>query len=296
MNGRSAGRIAVLMADKSNPFWIDMEIHYRRLAVETGCRVECFWPPEHNPSAQSDVLMKIVGAGFDAIVINPMNGTNLLEGILKASEKGIPILDVGAKTDQRRFGSVPPDYVPIPTVDFLEQGRLGAEYIMEHLEPGRLSNVVILEGRPNSAQSIGRTNGALKIFEGHRHIRLLARAGADYDRKKAAEVAYGLLGKGAPIHAFFCVNDLMALGVTDVLGAKGQKPKEKPIIVGVDLIDEAREAIQKGLMDASVAFSRAEVAACVLNVAVSVVGGGKSPSPSPVSSHTVSRRNIGDYP
>ena len=284
------------MADRANPFWTDMESHYRHIAEERHILIECFWPvPWHDPFAQSDLLLKIAGADFDAIIINPMNGTNLLSGILKASEKRIPILDVGAKTDQRRFLSVPRSYIPLPTVDFLEQGRLGAEYIIKNLVPGRLSNVVILEGRPNSAQSIGRSNGALEIFEAHPKIRILTRPHADYDREKAAAVVKGLLEKGHTIDAFFCVNDLMALGVADVIAMKQREISRKPMIVGVDLIDEAREAIRKGLIDASVAFSRSEVAAFALNVAAAMMEDGKPPSAPPVSSHLVSLQNMGAW-
>ncbi|EFK06924.1 conserved hypothetical protein [delta proteobacterium NaphS2] len=253
-----------------------------------------FWPlPGNDPSAQSNLLLKIADAGFDAVIINPMNGTNLLQGILKASEKRIPILDVGAKTDQRHFEKVPHSYIPIPTVDFLEQGRLGAEYIIRNLEPGRLSNVVILEGRPNSAQSIGRSNGALRIFEGQPQIRILARARADYEREKAFLAVKGLFEKGQTIDAFFCVNDLMALGVADVIAIERRKTKRKPIIVGVDLIDAAREAIRNGSIAASVAFSRSEVAASALDTAAAMMEDEKPPSASPVSSHLVSLQNLG---
>ena len=282
------------MADRANPFWKDMARHYRSMAEARQILVEFFWPlPGNDPSAQSDLLLKIADAGFDAVIINPMNGTNLLSGIRKFSEKGIYVLDVGAKTDPRRFGDVLPYYVPIPTVDFLAQGKLGAEYIIKNLEPDRLSNVVILEGRPNSVQSMGRSNGALSIFEGQPQIRILARARADYEREKAAVVVRGLYEKGQTIDAFFCVNDLMALGVADVIAIEKRKTKRKPIIVGVDLIDAARKAIRNGSIDASVAFSRSEVAALALNMAAGTMKDEKPPSASPVTSHLVSLKNLG---
>ena len=123
------------------------------------------------------------------------------------------------------------------------------------------------KGGRTPLSSIGRSNGALEIFEAHPKIRILTRPHADYDREKAAAVVKGLLEKGHTIDAFFCVNDLMALGVADVIAMKQREISRKPMIVGVDLIDEAREAIRKGLIDASVAFSRSEVAAFALNMA-----------------------------
>ena len=65
MNQPRSKRIAVLMADGANPFWKDMERHYRRMADERHILIECFWPvPWHDPFAQSDLLLKIADAGF----------------------------------------------------------------------------------------------------------------------------------------------------------------------------------------------------------------------------------------
>ena len=71
------------------------------------------------------------------------------------------------------------------------------------------------------------------------------------------------------IDAWFCANDLMALGVSDAYTAA--QSGQRPVIVGVDLIEEARNAIASGCMDASVAFSRTEVARHVLAAAADVI-------------------------
>lgn len=294
MKNRGQRRIGILMADRSNPFWTDMKRHYDRLSEEMDLETEYFWPvPPHAPSVQSAMLLKMIGSGFDAIIVNPMNNNNLVPGICRAASKKIPILDVGAKTDQRLLAKTSSYYLPVSTVDFFLQGRLGAEYIIHRLQSGKSSNVVILEGRPDSAQSIGRSGGASEIFKTNPNIRLLLKEQAGFSRSKANMVTKDIYLKNKTIDAFFCVNDLMALGVADAVGdLKGTK---RPIIVGVDLIDEAREAIKEGRISASVAFSRAEVAASVLKKAVDCIEAVKGPSLSPVSSHLVCFENIRDF-
>lgn len=39
-------KIGVLLGEKSNPFWTEMERHYEALALGKGFEIECFWPFE----------------------------------------------------------------------------------------------------------------------------------------------------------------------------------------------------------------------------------------------------------
>jgi ABC-type sugar transport system substrate-binding protein len=292
MGQKGRPRIGVLMADRSNPFWMDMKKQYNDLAQMRGLKVACFWPsPTHDPSAQSNLLLKMIESGFDAIIVNPLNNNNLVSGIQLASSKKIPIVDVGAKTDRRLFEKIPPRYFPIQTVDFLLQGSIAAEYILRRLGPERKAKVAIVEGRVDSAQSICRAGGAVKVFEGNPNIRLLIRRRADFDRRKARAVAKEIYQEHGGIDAFFCANDLMALGVSDAVS--DLKNVERPIIVGVDLIDEAKVAIQKGLLSASVAFSSKKVAAVVLEIAIACMDGLKAPPAPAVPSHLITIESVG---
>lgn len=291
MKRKDRRQIGILMADRSNPFWIDMKRHYERLAERKGYEIECFWPvPTHDPSAQSDMLLKMIESGFDAVIVNPLNNNNLVSGVHQAALKKIPIVDVGAKTDQRLFERIPTSYIPLQTVDFLLQGRLGADYIINRFGSGKKRKVAILEGRAGSAQSIGRADGAAKAFKSDPNIELLIREQADFDRRKAGIVTKGIYQTHGKMDAFFCVNDLMALGVSDAVS--DFKNIKRPIIVGVDMIDDAKDAIKQGLIAASVAFSRGEVAALALKTTMDCIDGLKSPSAPSVLSHLVTIENI----
>ena len=291
---KNQARIGILMADRSNPFWTDMKKYYDRLAEPRGLELDYFWPsPAMHAGAQSDVLMRMIESDFDAIIVNPLNNHNLAAGIQLASSNKIPVVDVGAKTDRQFFKDTPAYYFPIQTVDFTLQGKLAGQYILERLAPGEKAQVVILEGRAGSAQSIARAGGAAKVFECNPGVGLLIREPADFDRSQAQGAVKGIIRNNGHIDAFFCTNDLMALGVADAISDLKNVPR--PIIVGVDLIAEARDAIKMGLISASVAFSRKKVAALVLETAIACIDGRKGPCPGPVSSHLVSLENIEEF-
>ncbi|HUJ69802.1 MAG TPA: substrate-binding domain-containing protein [Syntrophorhabdales bacterium] len=287
-------RVAVLLGDRSNPFWTEMGKEYHLLAQETGMEVELFWAhPEKDREAQLNKLFEILALSFDSVVVNPISNKNLVPGIMKAASEGIPILDVGAKTDQESVKEAGPTYHPVLTVDFFQQGFIGGSYICQRLSDSGGGKVAIIEGRPDSAQSMGRSAGAARAFATTPAVHLVYREHADFDRSKAAVVSRTILEKEPDMKAFFCANDVMALGVADIVQAHTGQPGI--IIVGVDLTPESREAIRRGFIAASVAFSPAIVARVVLGAVERTMAGKELEKGFAVASTLVSRENVDSY-
>jgi D-allose transport system substrate-binding protein len=287
-------RIAVLLGERTNPFWTEMKHHYELLAPQKGFEIECFWPfEEMDERAQQRRLEAIAELDFDGVVINPMSDQNLVEGIFAVVEKGIPVIDVGEKTRQTSVEKAKPFYVPLKTVDFYQQGVLGATYIMEQLHGVGPREVAIMEGRKGAFQSLRRSQGAADTFHRNPSFSLVRRGPADFDRRLAKDLAKVWLEEIPSIKAFFCVNDTMALGVVDAL-----RPLHGPdemIVVGVDLIPESVEAIRKGLLHASVAFSTEAVVRLVLESMKKILKGEKLPDRFGVESRVVDRNNVDAY-
>ena len=285
-------KIGVLLGEKSNPFWTEMEKHYKALAPKKGFEIECFWPfEEMNEEAQLKKLEEMIRFDFDVLVINPLSDQNLVPGIIQATQKEIYVVDVGEKTDQERIKEAIPYYVPLKTVDFYYQGVLGAKYIVEMLRPEGSHKVVIIEGRKEAMQSIKRSQGAVDTFSKYPSIELVGRESADFDRMKAKRIAEKIFREEPEIRAFFCVNDLMALGVAEVIRLFGRSDDEV-IIVGVDFIQESMEAIKKGILNASVAFSTESVARVVLESVSKVLKGERISDDFRVKNKVVGRKNL----
>jgi D-allose transport system substrate-binding protein len=248
--------------------------------------------PAREAEAQLYDLLDLLNRDFDALIINPLSRTNLIPGILAAIQKEIPILDVGGKTDPDFASDASSFYIPISTVDFWEQGTLGAKYLLDCLLP-QGGKVAIMEGRKDATQSIGRSDSAEKVLQAAKDIELIFRGPADFDRIRAAEVACDLLQQSPDIRGFFCANDLMSLGVADAV--KSLHCSHEVFIVGVDLIPEARQAILNNQIHASVAFSRADVARMVLLYASCAITGTPLPSGRGVRNQLVTSDNLSLY-
>jgi D-allose transport system substrate-binding protein len=107
---------------------------------------------------------------------------------------------------------------------------------------------------------------------------------------KAAFVSEAILEKEPDLKAFFCANDVMALGVADAVQTYPGHPEI--VIVGVDLTPESREAIRRGMMAASVAFSPRSVARVVLGAVDRIMTGEELEKGFAVTSRLVSRENV----
>lgn len=267
---KQAIRIAALMGDRSNPFWQGMEKEYDKLAPEYGmCITPHYAEPEKNPEAQARRFMALLQDDYQGVIINPVSNSNLVDGIHQAQQMRLPIFDVGAKTNQTLAISGPDScYYPVRTVDFHEQGRLGAACLLDHLKSKGRGTIVVIPGRRHSAQSIGRSAGAIAVVDKHPCFTAVQSDPADFDRIKAGRIAEAFLKTDGDIAGFFCANDEMAFGVVDAVRKTG--PSVSPAIVGVDGVPEAVDAVFRGDILATVHFSAEEVGHVVLDKVRSV--------------------------
>ena len=285
-------RVGVLLGDRSNPFWERIKVHFSARAEGFGFSLSFFQAEiEHDPEAQAAELDGMLDQDFAAIIVNPIQKGCLAPGMARAADFELPIFDVGTKTDWSLVKDLP-NYVPTPTVNFHEQGLLGGRYIAEKLSGRRDWKAAIIEGRPDSAQSMGRSAGAAEALTAGGPDRLAHREPAYYDRAQAAELTRRILTGPSGVEAIFCVNDLMALGAADAAESLG---RDDLVIVGVDLIPEAAAAIASGRITASVAFSPADVAEAVLSAVNRWLSGQPLQKGFPVPSRVVDIVNLDQY-
>jgi ABC-type sugar transport system substrate-binding protein len=177
-------------------------------------------------------------------VVNPITGTNLLSAL-----RGVrrPIINVDSPVE---LAAARRAHVQIRTrigTDDFAAGRLAGRRMAAILPRG--GEVALIGGLPANINSGRRLRGFERGIRGSR-IDVVARIDADYDRTKAEVTAEQLRRTYPRISGFFAVNDEMALGVADALGAAGKTSKVK--IIGVDGIPEALDAVRAGTISATV--------------------------------------------
>ena len=119
----------------------------------------------------STPVKSMVATGYDAIVVNTITEQNLVPCIIKGSKAGIPMIDPDGRIDIKAVEEGGGKLYQGSTLDYYEQGMLGAQYIVEQLgEQG--GKVAIIEGLLGSPQGEARRNGAKDTFEAAENIEI----------------------------------------------------------------------------------------------------------------------------
>lgn len=246
-------KVGALLITLANPYWVTVKEGWEDTAEELGIDVDIqTGPSEDDITGQLNTCESMVAAGYDAIVVNTITEQNLVPCIIKGSKAGIAMIDPDGRIDIKAVEEGGGKLYQGSTLDYYEQGMLGAKYIIEKLGD-KGGKVAVIEGMIGSPQGEDRRDGAKETFEAAKNIEVVAVQAGDWDRRKALDATTNILQANPDLAGIYCANDVMALAAYEAVAAAGKEGQV--LIVGTDFIEEAKEAIKDGRMAASVAFS-----------------------------------------
>lgn len=272
-----AADYAVILKTLSNPFWQSMKQGVEDKAKELGVEVDVFASPtEDDTQAQLQLFEDVLNRDYKAIMFAPISPVNLVQPAAQAYKKNIPLINIDEKVDLAALKQAGANIQAFITTDNKAVGANGANFIIEKLGADG-GEVAIIEGKAGVASGEDRKAGATDAFSKASNIKLVASQPADWDRLKALDVAANILQSSPDLKAFYCANDTMALGVVQAVQNAGKTGEV--IVVGTDGAPEARESVQAGRLDATVAQNPATIGADALVAAVEAVKSGKLIAP-----------------
>lgn len=285
-------KVGVLIISLTNPFWVDMKEKYERAGKELGIDVEVFSAPtEGDTISQLETLDSMVVKGYDSIVFSPIDGNNLIPGILRANQADVPVINLGPGVNIEGLEEQDGYLDGIITVNFENQGATVAEDMLNYMPDG--GKVAIIQGLPGAGQSEGRTNGAKSVFENTEGVEIVSIQPGDWDRNKAYEITTNLIQAHPDLKGIFAANDVMALAAVEALETAGKK--DGVIVYGVDFTDEAQEAIIAGRLDGSITYSPAVYTKAALLLSSKIIQGHEVTEPVYCPLAIVNRDNIDEY-
>ena len=206
-----------------------------------------FADAQQKQANQIKAVRSFIAQSVDAIVIAPIVETGWEPVLREAKRAGIPVflVDRGIKVSDDSL------YVALMASDFVTEGRMAAEWLAEKMN-GR-ANVVQLEGTTGSAPAIDRKKGFEEVVARHPGITIIKSQSADFTRAKGKEVMEAFI-KSDPdrIQAVYAHNDDMALGAIQALTEAGMRPGEDVVLVSIDGVRAAFEAMIAGHLNATV--------------------------------------------
>lgn len=217
-------------------------------AAETSNINLLFVDANQSQQRQIEALRDFVRQKVDVIAFAPVVSSGWDEVLREVKEAGIPVI----LTD-RPVDSDPSLYVGFLGSDFVEEGRKAARWLVaqfpEHTGEVR---IVELEGTVGAGPATDRKKGFEEIVAAHPRFRIVVSASGDFSRDGGRAAMAEILASGTRPHALFAHNDDMALGAIDALEAAGIRPGKDVIIVSIDAVREAFEAMIAGKLNATV--------------------------------------------
>lgn len=196
---------------------------------------------------QIKALNTFIAQKVDAIILAPVVETGW-EPVLKAAKRAkIPVVlvDRGVKVSDESL------YATLIASDFVEEGRRAAEWLAKKTD-GK-ANIVELQGTPGAAPAIDRKKGFEQGIAGHPGMKVIKSQTGDFTRAKGKEVMEAFLkSEGKNINAVYAHNDDMALGAIQAIEEAGMKPGKDILVVSIDGLKSAFEAIVAGKLNVTV--------------------------------------------
>ena len=257
-------KVGAVVISLTNPFWVNMKNFYEAAGQELGIDIDVqTGTTDGDTASQLDVLMTMADMDYDVIIVSPIDGTNLIPGIVKCNENGVKVINLGPGVDVAALEDAGGHLDATITVAFTEQGETVANDMISRLPDG--GQVAIIAGLAGAGQSEGRTSGAKEVFEATEGIELVAVQNCDWDATLAYDATKALITEYPDLKGIFCCNDTMALAAVEALAAEG---KEGVLVYGVDFTDDARAAIIEGTMTGSMSYSSQRYTKAALQMAV----------------------------
>jgi ribose transport system substrate-binding protein len=236
-------------------------------------------------AGQASLLQSLSADRPACFVVNPINETNLIPTLAGVAE-GTPIINVDSPIGKRPAQAVGVKITAYIGTDNVAGGGLGADAMAALVD--RSARIAIIEGIPGDAGSEARALGFRQGVRGRFHV--VGTLAADYDREKARLAAEQVLRADPHIAGFFAVNDLMALGAADAVGAAGRR--RKVAVVGFDGIREALAGVRSGALSATVAQYPFSMGQLGVEACLAAVRGESVPANIDAPIQLITRKNV----
>ncbi len=195
---------------------------------------------------QINAIRNFIAQGLDAIILAPIVETGW-EGVLtEAKDAGIPVVlvDRGVEASDDLFAT-------LIASDFVAEGKMAAEWLAE--KSGGSAKIIELQGTPGAAPAIDRKKGFEEGIGAHPDMSIIATQSGDFNIEKGKEVMEALLTQHRDeVTAVYAHNDDMALGAIQALQGAGKKPGEDVLVVSIDGVKGAFEAMVEGTLNCTV--------------------------------------------
>lgn len=253
-------KVGLIVSTLNNPFFVKLKEGAEAKAEKLGYEL-LIMDSQNDPAKEVSNMEDMTSKGVSIVLLNPVDSDAAIAAIQVANNLGTPVITLDRMSNAG-------DVVTHIASDNVAGGVMAAKYIIEQL--GGEGNVVELEGTAGSSATRDRGAGFNKGIK-DANFNVVAKQTADFDRTKGLSVMENILQGKKDIKAVFAHNDEMALGAAKAVKAAGLNT----IVIGFDGNEDAKEAVDKNEMKATIAQQPQEIGALGVELASDIYDGQK---------------------
>ncbi len=267
--------VALVVKTLNNPFFIDMQRGAEEAAKQHGVNLLVQAAErEVDVERQMQIVENLIQRRVSALLITPSGSREIVSAIVKANRAGIPVLILDTRADAAALAAERGTVATFIGSDNYEGGRIAGRHLAERMN-GQ-ARIAVLEGIPGHETGDARLRGFRDALRDHPGMQIVVSQPANWERDLGFNVTQNLLQAHPTVNALFAASDLMALGATEAIAAAGRTGSIA--VVGFDAIEEARAAIGKGTMTASIAQNPAQMGRMGVEAVVKLLAGETLPA------------------
>lgn len=215
-------------------------------AAKRGIRLQ-FSDAQQKQENQIKAIKSFVAQKVDAIILAPVVETGWEPALQEAKLSKIPVILVDRGVDVADESL----YTTLIASDFVEEGRMAARWLAK--KTAGKCNIVELQGTPGAAPAIDRKKGFEEVIKHYPGMKIIKSQTGDFTRSGGKQVMEAFIkAEGSRIQAVYAHNDDMALGAIQAMEAAGMKPGREVIVISIDGVRAAFEAMIAGKLNATV--------------------------------------------
>jgi len=221
-------------------------------AADAGITLK-FSDAQQKQENQIKALRSFIAQRVDVLAFSPVVETGWETVLREAKAAKIPVI----LTDRAVDVTDDSLYVTFMGSDFVEEGRRAGRWLVEHTKDRQGDiNIVELQGTVGSAPANDRKKGFQEIIGADPRYKIIRSQTGDFTRAKGKEVMEAFLkAEGKRINVLYAHNDDMAIGAIQAIEEAGLAPGKDILIISVDGVKGAFEAMIAGKLNVTVECS-----------------------------------------
>ena len=246
-SGSGNSEVAAVIKGLDNPFFQAMEEGINEQAKTDSVKVTVQAAQNINDTTgQADKLTALAQQDFGCFIVNPISGTNLVQGLARLGAKDIPIVNIDSPIDEAAAEKADLDVETYIGTDNAEAGGKAGDTMVDAVKSGK---VALIGGISGDVTSGARLDGFKAAVEGK--LDIIQTTSADWERQKALTAATTIMQKNDDLKGFFAANDDMGLGIVQAVKNAGKTDSVK--VISVDGNKDALQSVKDGGLLATVA-------------------------------------------